>query len=91
MARTSRDAAYVHQWVLEADYADLKVQVHIDIDCMDPNEATRWHPFRPHDQTSNQRIVHEQMITPNNRELFHKTVKECKGRGWEYVLMRMVS
>lgn len=74
-----------------AVYANMRVQVQIDIDCMDPNEATRWHPFRPHDQTSNQRLVHEQMVNPNNRELLYKTIQECKGHRWEYVLTRMVS
>lgn len=58
---------------------------------MNPEEAKRWLPFRPCDQTSNQRLVYEQMIAPENRELFVDTIKECKSRGWEYILTRMVS
>lgn len=64
--------------------------VKIDIDCMDPAEARRFLPFKPHDQTSNQRLVYEQMISPENQELFLKTVKEGKEEGWEVILDRMV-
>ncbi|KAF5608702.1 transaldolase B [Fusarium pseudoanthophilum] len=67
----------------------LQEQVKIDIDCMDPEEAKRFLPFKPHDQTSNQRLVYEQMISPENRELFLKTVKEGKDEGWEVILDRM--
>ncbi|KAF5708777.1 transaldolase B [Fusarium mundagurra] len=67
----------------------LQEQVNIDIDCMDPEEAKRFLPFRPHDQTSNQRLVYEQMISPENRELFLKTAKEGKDEGWEVILNRM--
>ncbi|KAF5630966.1 transaldolase B [Fusarium tjaetaba] len=67
----------------------LQEQVKIDIDCMDPEEAKRFLPFKPHDQTSNQRLVYEQMVSPENRELFLKTVKEGKDEGWEIVLDRM--
>lgn len=68
----------------------LIVSVKIDIDCMDPAEARRFLPFKPHDQTSNQRLVYEQMISPENQELFLKTVKEGKEEGWEVILDRMV-
>ncbi|KAG5743395.1 hypothetical protein H9Q70_013892 [Fusarium xylarioides] len=67
----------------------LQGQVKIDIDCMDPEEAKRFLPFKPHDQTSNQRLVYEQMISPENRELFLKTVQEGKDEGWEVILDRM--
>ncbi|KAL2283620.1 hypothetical protein FJTKL_09693 [Diaporthe vaccinii] len=56
---------------------------------MDPAEARRFLPFKPHDQTSNQRLVYEQMISPENQELFLKTVKEGKEEGWEVILDRM--
>jgi hypothetical protein len=65
--------------------------VQIDIDCMDPAEAKRWLPFKPQDQTSNQRLVYEQMVSPNNREMFLRVVKEYKDQGWEAILDRMVS
>ncbi|PNP81076.1 hypothetical protein FNYG_05543 [Fusarium nygamai] len=67
----------------------LQEQVKIDIDCMDPAEAKRFLSFKPHDQTSNQRLVYEQMISPENRELFLKTVEEGKDEGWEIILDRM--
>ncbi|KAF5685977.1 transaldolase B [Fusarium circinatum] len=66
----------------------LQEQVNIDIDCMDPAEAKRFLPFKPHDQTSNQRLVYEQMISPENRGLFLKTVEEGKDEGWEIILDR---
>ncbi|KAF4454231.1 hypothetical protein F53441_3231 [Fusarium austroafricanum] len=67
----------------------LQQHAKVDIDCMDLAEATRFLPFKPHDQTSNQRLVYEQMISPENRELFLKTVKEGKYEGWEVMLDRM--
>ncbi|EXM19281.1 hypothetical protein RAB80_009527 [Fusarium oxysporum f. sp. vasinfectum] len=67
----------------------LQQQVKIDIDCMDPEEAKRFLPFKPYDQTSNQRLVYEQIISPENRELFLKTVEEGKDEGWEVILDRM--
>lgn len=57
---------------------------------MDPAEAKRFLPFKPYDQTSNQHLVYEQMISPENHELFLKTVKEGKHEGWEVILDRMV-
>jgi hypothetical protein len=47
-------------------------------------------PFKPHDQTSNQRLIYEQMIRPENRDMFIKTVKEGKDEGWEVILDRIV-
>ncbi|KAJ5114810.1 hypothetical protein NUU61_000569 [Penicillium alfredii] len=67
----------------------LQGQLKIDIDCMDPVEAKRWLPFQPEDQTSNQRLVYEQMISPDNRELFLQTAREYKAKGWEAILTRM--
>ncbi|KAF5587887.1 transaldolase B [Fusarium pseudocircinatum] len=67
----------------------LQEQVKIDIDCMDPEEAKRFLPFKPHDQTSNQRLVYEQMISPENHELFLKTAQEGKDEEWEVILDRM--
>lgn len=64
--------------------------MNIDIDCMDPIEAQRFLPFKPHDQTSNQRLVYEQMIAPENRDLFLQSVREGKDEGWQAILDRMV-
>ena len=57
---------------------------------MDPAEAKKLLPFKPVDQTSNQRLVYEQMTAPPNREAFLHTAKELKDQGWEAVLNRMV-
>ncbi|KAI1040280.1 hypothetical protein LB505_003584 [Fusarium chuoi] len=56
---------------------------------MDPEEAKRFLPFKPHDQTSNQHLVYEQMVSPENRELILKAVKEGKDERWEVILDRM--
>lgn len=65
-------------------------QVNIDIDCMDPKEAQKLLPFKPVDQTSNQRLVYEQMILPENRDMFVTAVRDYKKDGWEAILNRMV-
>lgn len=65
--------------------------VNIDIDCMNPVEARRWLPFKPYDQTSNQRLVHEQLISPQNRDLLLDAASEYKEQGWKAILDRMVS
>jgi hypothetical protein len=56
---------------------------------MDPTFAKSL-PFKPHNQTSNQLLVNEQMSIPENKELFLKAVKERKDQGWEAVLTRIV-
>ncbi|KAJ5811685.1 hypothetical protein N7474_007986 [Penicillium riverlandense] len=74
----------------ESTWLDLlQKQVKIDIDCMDPAESKRWLPFKPQDQTSNQRLVYEQMVSPDNHELFLQTAREYKDQGWEVILTRM--
>ncbi|KAK0369958.1 transaldolase, partial [Colletotrichum limetticola] len=69
--------------------ANFEFVVKIDIDCVDPAEAKRFLPFKPHDQTSNQRLIYEQIISPENRDLFLKIVKEGEEEGWEVILDRM--
>lgn len=56
---------------------------------MDPTFAKSL-PFKPHNQTSNQLLVNEQMSIPENKELFLKAVKERKDQGWEAILTRIV-
>jgi transaldolase len=56
---------------------------------MDPTFAKSL-PFKPHNQTSNQLLVNEQMSVPENKELFLNAVKEYKDQGWEAVLSRIV-
>ncbi|RDL36003.1 Uncharacterized protein BP5553_06615 [Venustampulla echinocandica] len=66
----------------------LEEQLNVDVDCMDPTFAKSL-PFTPHNQTSNQLLVNEQMSIPENKELFLKAVRERKDQGWEAVLDRI--
>lgn len=68
----------------------LTTQVNVDVDSMDPTFAKSL-PFKPHNQTSNQLLVNEQMSIPENRELFLGAVKEYKDKGWSKILDRIVS
>jgi transaldolase len=56
---------------------------------MDP-AYTLSMPIKPHDMTSNQGWVHEQMCNPVNEELFKSVVKEYKDKGWLAIYTRMV-
>lgn len=58
---------------------------------MDPAEARKLLPFKPYDQTSNQRLVYEQMISIENRDLFLQVARDYKDKSWEAILDRMVS
>jgi transaldolase len=64
--------------------------VNVDVDWMDPS-YTLGMPIVPHDMTSNQGWVHEQMCNPINEELFKSVVKEYKDQGWLKIYTRMVS
>ncbi|OBT68862.1 hypothetical protein VE03_02063 [Pseudogymnoascus sp. 23342-1-I1] len=66
----------------------LEEQLNVDVDSMDPTFAKSL-PFKPHNQTSNQLLVNEQMSIPENKELFLKAVKERKDQGWEAILTRI--
>jgi transaldolase len=39
-------------------------------------------PFTPHDVTSNQIVIQQQMLLPENKEIIEKTVKEMKDKDW---------
>lgn len=56
---------------------------------MDPSYTLSM-PIVPHDMTSNQGWVHEQMCNPINDELFKSVVKEYKDQGWLAIYTRMV-
>ncbi|ORX33818.1 putative transaldolase [Kockovaella imperatae] len=56
--------------------------VGVDVDAGDP-EVAKSLPFKPHDMTSNQILVHERIIAPENKELVEKTIKEMKGADWK--------
>jgi transaldolase len=57
---------------------------------MDPTEAKRFLPFKPHNQISNQRLVYKQIVCPENYKLLLRMVKVGKDEGWEVILARMV-
>jgi hypothetical protein len=64
--------------------------VKVDVDSMDPKIAAGL-PFTPHDMTSNQLLVNEQLQNPENKELVEKTIREMKGASWEDVHTVLVS
>ncbi|KAI5884983.1 aldolase [Schizophyllum commune H4-8] len=66
----------------------LETLLNVDVDHMHPSVAKSL-PFKPHDQTSNQLIVNEQIELPENRELLEKAVKEYGSKGWSAVLDRL--
>ncbi|KAK4500949.1 hypothetical protein PRZ48_006755 [Zasmidium cellare] len=52
--------------------------------------STSWlDELQLHHQTSNQRLVYEQMTSLENREMLLQVVKDDKDRGWEAILDRM--
>jgi transaldolase len=57
---------------------------------MDPTFTTSLLPVVPHDMTSNQNFVHEQMCHPDNDKRFKTVVREYKGQGWLAIYTRMV-
>ncbi|KAJ7497726.1 hypothetical protein FB451DRAFT_1121453 [Mycena latifolia] len=66
----------------------LETQLNVDVDSMSP-EVAKSLPFVPHNMTSNQLVVNEQMQVPENREMFLTAVKEYGDKGWEAVLDRI--
>lgn len=64
---------------------------HVDVDSMDPKVALSLIEagVRPHDQTSNQILVGDGIIDPDNQEMLHKTISEVGSQGWEAVYDRM--
>jgi transaldolase len=67
----------------------LESQLNVDVDSMEPSVA-KGLPFKPHNMTSNQLLVNEQMLVPENREMFLRAVKDYKNQGWEATLDRIV-
>ena len=62
----------------------------VDVDAGDP-EVAKSLPFVPHDMTSNQILVHERIMAPENKELVEKTIKEMQGADWKDVHIVLVS
>lgn len=62
----------------------------VDVDCCDP-EVAKSLPFVPHDMTSNQALIHERIVAPENKELVETTIRELKGADWLDVHTTLVS
>lgn len=62
----------------------LEDHINVDADSLDP-AFIKSLPVRCHDQTSNQRIVHEAIVDPVNAAIVEKTVRELKGQPWDEV------
>ena len=63
--------------------------VGVDVDAGDP-EVAKSLPFKPHDMTSNQILVHERIMAPENKELVEKTIREMKGADWKDIHIVLV-
>lgn len=61
----------------------------VDVDAGDP-EVAKALPFKPHDMTSNQILVHERIMAPENKELVEKTIREMKGADWLDIHIKLV-
>ena len=57
---------------------------------MDPT-FTKSLPIVPHDMTSNQLWVDQQMAHPDNRQMLLDVCKEYKSKGWLAAYTRVVS
>jgi transaldolase len=68
----------------------LEEHMNVDCDTLDPIFINSL-PIKCHDQTSNQRIVHEAIVAPENARLVEDTVKELKGQPWDEVYVTCVS
>ena len=67
----------------------LEQMCDVDVDDMDP-AIVQSLPFKPHDVTSNNIIVHVQMCKPENKELFDTAVRDYGSLGWSKVRDRLV-
>ncbi|KAJ6579395.1 hypothetical protein B0H10DRAFT_2235739 [Mycena sp. CBHHK59/15] len=54
---------------------DCETQLNVGVDSMDPNVAKSLH-FTPHNMTSSQLVVNEQMQVPKDRQMFLAAVRE---------------
>lgn len=64
---------------------------HVDVDSMDPKVARSLIAagVRPHDMTSNQILVGDGIMDPDNKEMLIQTISEVGSQGWEAVYDRM--
>lgn len=68
----------------------LEEHINVDCDSLDP-AFIKTLPIKCHDQTSNQRIVHEAIVAPENAHIVEAVVKEFKGQAWEEIYVNSVS
>ncbi|KAH8800418.1 transaldolase [Xylogone sp. PMI_703] len=60
-----------------------------DVDVDDVNtDFIRSLPFRPHHQTSNQILITDELLKPDNKDLLKRLVQEHGKQGWEDVYYR---
>lgn len=67
----------------------LEDHINVDCDSLDPSFIKSL-PIRCHDQTSNQRIVHEAITDPTNAYITKAVVEELKGQPWDDVYVTAV-
>lgn len=67
----------------------LEEHINVDCDSLDP-VFIKSLPIKCHDQTSNQRIVHDAIVAPENLHIVESAVKELKGRSWDEVYVTSV-
>lgn len=67
----------------------LDEQLNVDVDWMDPTYSKNLQ-IVPHDMTSNNLWVNEQMSHPDNAEMVREVCKELKSEGWKAAYTRIV-
>ena len=68
----------------------LEEHINVDCDSLDP-AFIKTLPIKCHDQTSNQRIVHEAIVAPENAHILESTVRDLKGEPCDEVYVTAVS
>lgn len=67
----------------------LEEHMNVDVDSLDPIFVQSL-PIQPHDQTSNQRIVHEAIVNPAHQTDVEQIIRSAPGASWEEVYARCV-
>ncbi|KAH8896622.1 putative transaldolase [Thozetella sp. PMI_491] len=69
-----------------------QLEEHINVDCdnLDP-VFIKSLPIKCHDQTSNQRIVHDAIVAPENAHILEATVKDFKGQPWDDIYVNTLA
>lgn len=68
-----------------------QLEEHINVDCDTLDSGfIKTLPIRCHDQTSNQRIVYDAIVAPENQSIVEGAVRELKGQPWDEVYVLAV-